>query len=164
MRIENNMKFYFSLVLSLIASSLFLTQVEAAEENILMKIEKSRPSNDIKDPEIASIGALSLNDGKIGNFDLINFKSDIEGEVWGFDIGLGYPFSSRGSPLVMYAGFGILLGRNTGQGDYLFGYYPSVGLIYSLKQGVGITVTAKRYFNIYDDATDAVMLGIALKY
>jgi len=160
------MKLHSILILSFIINSFFMISVEAAaaQENVLLRIEKSRSSDDITEPEIASIGAFSTSGGKIAHFDIINFDSTIEGKVWGFDMGLGYPFSSGGSPLIMYLGFGVLLGYNTDQSDYIFGYYPEVGLIYSLKQGVGITATAKRYSSVYDDAVDAVMIGILLKY
>lgn len=151
--------------LSLILCSLFFVpSAVVAQENLLLRFEKSRPSDNINDPEIASIGAFSLTAGKVGNFDIINFKSDVEGEIWGFDIGLGYSFGSTGSPLIMYLGFGLMLGYNTDQSDYIAGYYPSVGLVYSLKPGVGVTASAKRYYSVYDDSIDAMMVGVVLKY
>jgi len=156
---------YLTTASSLIVGSLILPQAEAAgQENMLLRIAKSRPSDEIKDPEIASIGALAINDENLGFFDLINFQSELEGEIWGFDFGLGYPFSSKGSPLIIYLGFGLTLGYNTDQSDYILGYYPGAGLIYSVKQGVGITATANRYYNVYDDSTDAIMVGVVLNY
>lgn len=156
--------------MSLILSSLILCSVffapsaAVAQENMLLRFEKNRPTDNLNDPEIVSLGAFSLSEGKVGNFDIINFKSDVEGKIWGFDFGLGYSFSSRGSPLIMYLGFGFMLGYNTDQSDYIAGYYPSAGLVYSIKQGVGVTASAKRYYNVYDDSIDAIMVGVVLKY
>ncbi len=153
------------LAMSLILCSVFFVpSAVVAQENMFLRFEKNRPADNLNDPEIVSLGAFSLSTEKVGNFDIINFKSDVEGEIWGFDFGLGYSFSSRGSPLIMYLGFGLMLGYNTDQSDYIAGYYPSAGLVYSIKQGVGVTASAKRYYNVYDDSIDAIMVGVVLKY
>jgi len=151
----------------LLSSSLLIVSPGAvAQEQMLLRFEKSRSSDDLEEPEIASIGVFSISEGMVGNFDLVNFapQSGTEGEIWGFDFGLGYSLSSRGSPLVLYLGFGIFTGYNSDQSDYITGYYPSAGLVYSIKQGVGLTATAKRYHKVYDDALDTVTIGIVLTY
>jgi len=159
--VVNKSKYILSL---LFISLLFPAFPALSQEQMLLRYEQSKRSDDINDPEIVTLGAISLSEGKVGNFDIINFQSDIEGEIWGFDFGLGYAFSSRGSPLIMYLGFGIMLGYNSDESDYIPGYYPSAGIIYTIKQGVGLTATVKRYYNVYDEPLDVIMYGIALKY
>lgn len=158
------MKLIVSLIISVIVNFFCIAQSSAANETMLLRIEKSRTSDDVTEPEAATIGAFSVSPGKVGHFDLIYFQSDIEGDIWGLDFGLGYTFSSKPSPLIMYLGFGLMLGYNSDQSEFKTGYYPEAGVVYTIKQGVGITATAKRYFNVYDDDIDVVMIGIALSY
>ncbi len=95
------MKIILALLVSLVVNCFFVAQSFAAAETILLRIEKSRSSDDITEAEVASIGAFSISAGKVGHFDLINFKSDIEGDIWGLDFGLGYTFTRGPSPLTM---------------------------------------------------------------
>lgn len=158
------MKLTFILITSLVLGSVYAASAQAAE-SMMLRVEKSRDSETLEDPEVTTLGAFSITAGKVAHFDLIQFDSQVEGEVKGFDFGLGYTYSEgRGSPIVVYLGFGLTLAYNKDQSDFVPGYYPQAGIVYMLKQGVGITATAKRYFNIYDDSKDVVSFGLLLKY
>ena len=161
--IEKKMKVVLMLMLSLLVNSILFNQVEEAVEDMMFRIELNKPDEETLEPQIYSIGAFSVTSGKVGHFDLIKFESELEGDVWGLDFGLGYILSGN-SPVMIYLGFGMLTGYNSDQGEFIPGFYPEVGLLFMLKQGIGFTATAKRYYNVYEEETDAIMLGLAMKY
>ncbi len=157
------MKVVLMLTLSLLVNSILFTHVEAGVEDMMLRVELNKPDEEKLEPQIYTVGAFSVASGKVGHFDIINFQSELEGDIWGLDFGLGYVLSGK-SPLVVYLGFGFMTGYNSDQSEFIPGFYPEVGLLYALKQGVGFTATAKRYYNVYEEETDAIMLGLALKY
>lgn len=161
--VEKKMKVVLMLMLSLLVNSILFTHVEAAVEDMMLRIELNKPDEEMLEPQIYSIGAFSVTSGKVGHFDLINFQSELEGDIWGLDFGLGYVLTGN-SPVMVYLGFGLLTGYNSDQSELIPGFYPEVGLLFMLKQGVGFTATAKRYYNVYEEETDAIMLGLAMKY
>ena len=150
-------------IVCLLLNSIFVLSVQAAE-NTQMRIEKSRDSEDPLDPEVVSIGAFTISQDKVGHFDLIQFDSELEGKIQGVDFGIGYTFSEGRSPLVMYLGFGFLLGYNKDLSDYVTGYYPEVGLVFTVQAGVGITATAKRYYSAFEESKDIITVGLLLTY
>ena len=161
--IENKLKIVLMLMMSLLVNSILFTHVEAAAEDMLLRFEFNKPDEEKFEPQIYTIGAFSVAGGKVGHFDIIKFESELEGDIWGVDFGLGFILSGN-SPLVLYLGFGFMTGYNSDQSEFIPGFYPEAGLLFTLKQGISLTATAKRYYNVYEEETDAIMLGLALKY
>ena len=162
---ENSMRIILLFIASLLLNSVYI--VSAYAETTQLRIEKTRDSEDPLDPEVVSIGAFSISRDKVGHFDLIQFESDElvgEGKIQGIDFGIGYTYSEGRSPLTMYLGFGFLLGYDKGLSDFVPGYYPEVGLVFMVQEGVGVTATAKRYFNVFDDYKDIITVGLVLAY
>jgi len=160
--IEMKMKVALMLMLGLLVNGTLVVR-EAAAEEMMLRMELNKPDEEKLEPQIYTVGAISVASGKVGHFDLINFQSELEGDIWGLDFGLGYVLTGN-SPVMLYLGFGLMSGYNSDQSEFIPGIYPEIGLLYILKQGVSFTATAKRYFNVYDEDTDAIMLGLALKY
>jgi hypothetical protein len=160
--VGKKMKVVLILMLSLLVNNILFVRVASAE-SMMLRLELNKPDEEKFEPQIYTVGAFSLTSGKVGHFDIVNFQSELEGEIWGLDFGLGYVLSGN-SPMVVYLGFGFMTGYNKDQSEFIPGIYPEVGLLFTLKQGVAFTATAKRYYNVYEEETDAIMLGLALKY
>lgn len=129
-----------------------------AEKNYLhIQKEVSSESDDL---EVISIGALVLKDNKVGHVDLSSLKSVKNGDAITLDFGGGFAFNWD---LSLFIGFGISLGYNTDNDDTIAAYYPEAGAIWDITNKFGISVSAKRYYHLYDENEDMVMMGLVFR-
>ena len=52
---------------------------------------------------------------------------------------------------------------NWDKDDYIAAYFPEVGIVMDFTKTFGITVSGKRYFNLYEEGEDIVMLGLEFR-
>ncbi|HHI92171.1 MAG TPA: hypothetical protein ENK04_01470 [Gammaproteobacteria bacterium] len=131
-----------------------LTFGEGTGKNFL-RIEKSTQSD--TDLSITSIGGFGFNDGKIGHADLLYIKSVNEGDGLAMDAGAAYAFNAGAA---FFVGGGFLLGYNWDKNGIIGAFYPEAGIAVNITKSLGITLGAKRYFNLYDDTENIIMFGL----
>ena len=129
-----------------------------AEKNYLrLEQNKSSEKNDLK---ISSIGGLAFIKNRYGHFDLSYLESDIQGNELALDFGSGYVFNWDVS---LFLGVGISLGYNRDEEDFIGAYYPEAGIVWDITEEFGITVSAKRFYNRYEENEDVVMMGLVFR-
>ncbi len=146
-----------SLLLSFFMLSSF--SATAAPDKYYLAIEHSI-SSDKNDLNITSIGMLSLKGNIAGSAKLNYLKSDINGDGSTLDLAGGYTFGGDISPYLL---LGVSLGYNWDQDDYITAYFPEIGIAMDFTKTFGITVSGKRYFNLYDGNENIVMLGLVFR-
>ncbi|MCF6256123.1 MAG: hypothetical protein L3K25_07450 [Gammaproteobacteria bacterium] len=127
-----------------------------AGENFL-RIEKSTQSD--ADLRITSIGGFGFSDGKIGHVDLSYIKSVNEGDGLAMDAGAAYAFNAGAT---FFVGGGFLLGYNWDKNGIIGAFYPEAGVAVNITKSFGVTLSTKRYFNLYDNTEDVIMFGLIL--
>jgi len=103
---------------------------------------------------------LSLKNNMIGYADLTYLKSDSQGNALVLDLGFGLAFDWHVSP---YLSIGASLGYNWDQEEYLAAYYPEAGLIVNFTNAWGLTVSGRRYYSLYEEDENVVMLGLVFR-
>jgi len=152
---------YNQLKSSLLLSFIMLSSFSAIAEpdKYYLAIEHSI-SSDRNDLDITSIGMLSLKGNIAGSAKLNYLKSDINGDGSTLDLAGGYTFGGDISPYLL---LGVSLGYNWDQDDYITAYFPEIGIAMDFTKRFGITVSGKRYFNLYDGNENIVMLGLVFR-
>ncbi len=146
------------------------TPVQAAPvvsgETTQLRMEQRKDSEG--DPRISTLGAFGTGNGKMARLDLVYMEAgevvnDPErkggGNVWGLEISAGYLIPTQ---ITFYLAGGVMLG--VAQGEFVSSFYPEVGLLFRVSEGVSITASKKRYLKLYGATEDAVLLGLALSY
>ena len=131
----------------------------AAPDKHYLAIEHSI-SSDKNDLDITSVGMLSLKGNMAGYAKLSHLESDINGTGSTLDLGGGYSFNNDVS---LYLLLGVSLGYNWDKDDYIAAYFPEVGIVMDFTKTFGITVSGKRYFNLYEEDEDIVMVGLVFR-
>ncbi len=124
---------------------------------LILEHNKSTDKNDL---DITSIGMLSLKDNKAGYVKLSHMKSESNGNGTTLDLGGGYAFNGG---ISFYLMLGVALGYNWDNDDYIAAYFPEVGIVLDISKTFGITVSGKRYYNLYEKDEDVVMLGLVFR-
>ena len=132
------------------------TSAQAENNKNYLRIERSLPT-DKNDLTITSIGGLIFEDNTVGHIDLTHLESDVNGKALALDAGGGYVLNSDVS---LFVGLGISLGYNWTNDDYIAAYYPEAGITIELTKTFGITLSAKRYFNLYDVNDNVIKFGL----
>lgn len=112
------------------------------------------------DPRVASIGVVGFDKNRAGHMDLTFMESEKEGKGLTLDAGGGYGYKGYVS---MYAGLGLALGYNWDKKDVITTIYPEVGMAIDITKSFAITLSAKRYFKLYGETEDVLMLGVAFR-
>ena len=131
----------------------------AAPDKNYLAIEHSI-SSDKNDIDITSLGMLSLKDNIASFIKLSYLESDINGTGSTLDLGGGYTLNGDVS---LYLLLGVSLGYNWDKDDYIAAYFPEVGIVMDFTKKFGITLSGKRYFNLYEEDEDIVMLGLVFR-
>ena len=144
---------YFFLFLIFVSSLAFEAN---AGENFL-RIEKSTQSD--ADLRVTSIGGFGVDNGKIGHVDLSYIKSVNEGDGFAMDVGAAFAFNAGAT---FFVGGGFLLGYNWDKSGFINAYYPEAGIAVNITKSLGVIISTKRYFNLYDNMEDVIMFGLLL--
>ncbi|VAW66944.1 hypothetical protein MNBD_GAMMA09-1428 [hydrothermal vent metagenome] len=153
-----NLLRFSTLMLSLIALLPVLT-AQAAGNKSYLRIEQNKPSDE-NDLRITTIGGLIFQNYMETHVDLSYLESDINGDAATLDFGVGYVFNWD---ISVFAGIGGSTGYNWDNSDYMYTYYPEVGVILDITNNFGLTISQKRIFNLYDKHEDIIMLGIVIR-
>lgn len=149
------------LMASVLLSLFMLTSVSAiAEQNKYYLAIEHNISSDKNDLDITSVGMLSLTGNLVSTIKLSYLESDINGKGSTLDLGSGYAFNGDVS---LYLLVGVSLGYNWDIDDYITAYFPEVGIVLDFTKTFGITISGKRYFNLYEEDDDVVMLGLVFR-
>ncbi len=145
------------LLLSLL---MFTSASVLAEPNkYYLAIEHNIPS-DKNDLDITSLGMLSLKGNIVSAIKLSYLGSDVDGDGSTLDLGAGYAFNGGVS---LYLLAGASLGYNWDKDDYIAAYFPEIGIVMDFTDRFGVTVSGKRYFNLYEEDENVIMLGLVFR-
>ena len=137
-----------------------------AEANANSKLEKNylriqqTNSNEIGELKISSIGALAFKKDKAGHIDLSYLESDTNGDALTLDFGGGHVFNWD---LSLFVGFGISLGYNNDNNDYIAAYYPEASVVLDVTNTFGILASIKRYHYLYRENDAVIMVGLVFR-
>lgn len=146
-----------SLLLSLL---MFVSASVLAESNKYYLAIEHNMSSDKSDLDITSLGMLSLKGNIVSAIKLSYLGSDVNGDGSTLDLGGGYAFNGRAS---LYFLVGASLGYNWDEDDYIAAYFPEVGVVMDFTDTFGVTVSGKRYFNLYEEDENFIMLGLVFR-
>ncbi len=133
---------------------------QAGSKKNYLQIERNLATEN-NDLTVMSIGGLLFDQNTGSHIDLTYLESDTNGKGLTLDLGGSYVFRWQVS---FFAGMGIALGYNWDNDDYIASYYPEIGAVYDITKKFGVTVSGKRYFNLYDKPENIVKLGLLFTY
>lgn len=152
--------FFQIFIYGLLVNYLFLVgHVQAEPDKSYFRIEQSKPSDE-NDLTLSAISGLIFEDNMQAHLDLSYLESDFNGKGATLDFGGGYVFNWNVS---LFIGIGIALGYNWDNEDLIATYYPEAGIVIDLSNNYGLTISAKRIYNLYDQEFDVIMLGIVFR-
>lgn len=133
---------------------------QAESRKNYLQIERSLATEN-NDLTVTSIGGLLFDRNAGSHIDLAYLESDTNGKGLTLDVGGSYVFRWQVS---FFAGLGVALGYNWDNDDYIASYYPEIGAVYDITKKFGVTVSGKRYFNLYDKPENIIKLGFLFSY
>lgn len=134
----------------------FAAPAAAAEVSMLHLAQRK---NSEGDPHINLIGAFAFQGGTAAHFDLVQYKDEVKGEAWSFEFAAGYLLPTQ---VHLYAGAGMVAGYRRRGGEFFGAYYPEIGIMIPVSQGIGLTASTKRYVKLFKEVENVVMFGIVL--
>jgi len=117
-------------------------------------------SSGTNDLSVASIGAVSLKNLMIGHVDLSYLDSDMDGSALALDFGAGIAYNWHVSP---YISIGASLGYNLDNDETIAAYFPEVGILADITSSFGMSLSARRYYSLYEEDEDVIMFGLVFK-
>jgi len=156
----------YVIAMVLCAIALPVPAAPPAGETTQLRLEQRKDSEG--DPRISTLGAFGTGNGKMARLDLVYAEAgDVaedpqrkgKGNTWGLEISAGYLVPTQ---LPLYFAGGVMLGVS--EGKFVSTYYPEVGILFRVSEGVSVTASKKRYMKLYGDTEDVLSLGMALSY
>ena len=117
-------------------------------------------SPDTQELNLTSIGVISFENNMVGHVDLGYLDSDADGEAAVLDFGAGLAFSWYVSP---YLSIGASLGYNWDKDEAIAAYFPEVGVVVDFSRTFGMSLSARRYYSLYEQEENMVMLGLVFR-
>ena len=117
-------------------------------------------SQDTSELNVTTLGVVSLNNNMIGHVDLSYLDSDTDGEAAALDFGAGLAFNWYVSP---YLSIGASLGYNWDNDEAIAAYFPELGVLVDVTKRFGITLSGRRYYSLYQEDEDIIMLGLLFR-
>jgi hypothetical protein len=96
----------------------------------------------------------------VGHVDLSYLDSDIDGSALALDFGAGIAYNWYVSP---YISIGASLGYNWDNDETIAAYFPEVGIVADLTKSFGMSLGARRYYSLYEEDEDVIMLGLVFR-
>lgn len=115
---------------------------------------------DTQELNLTSIGVISFENNMVGHVDLGYLDSDADGEAAVLDFGAGLAFSWYVSP---YLSIGASLGYNWDKDEAIAAYFPEVGVVVDFSRTFGMSLSARRYYSLYEQEENMVMLGLVFR-
>ena len=115
---------------------------------------------DTHELSLTSIGVISFENNMVGHVDLGYLDSDTDGKAAVLDLGAGLAFSWFVSP---YLSIGASLGYNWDKNEAIAAYFPEVGVVVDFSRTFGVSLSARRYYSLYEQEENMVMLGLVFR-
>lgn len=151
--------FQFAAAILLFVASLSGVTANPQPEKYYFRIAHGT-STDTDDLSVTTLGVVSLKNNMIGHVDLNYLNSDMNGDALALDFGAGLAFNWYVSP---YISIGATLGYNWDIDEAIAAYFPEVGIIADITKKFGIVLSAKRYYSLYEEDDDVIMLGLVFR-
>jgi hypothetical protein len=141
------------------------THTQAESKKSYLRVEQNKASFEddpllATDLKLSSIGGLVFENDMGAHLDLTYLESVNNGDAFTLDFGASYVYNWEVS---LFIGAGISLGYNWDNEKLVSTYYPEIGVVWDVTNRLGLTVSKKRIYNIYDKEEDIVMLGIVFR-
>ncbi len=117
-------------------------------------------SPDSNELNLISIGVISFENNMVGHVDLAYLNSDTDGDAAALDLGAGFALNWYVSP---YLSIGASLGYNWDQDKAIAAYFPEVGVVVDFSRTFGMSLSARRYYSLYEQEDNMVMLGLVFR-
>ena len=117
-------------------------------------------SPDTQELNLTSIGVISFENSMVGHVDLGYLDSDADGQALVLNFGAGLAFSWYVSP---YLSIGASLGYNWDKDEAIAAYFPEVGVVVDFSRTFGMSLSARRYYSLYEQDENMVMLGLVFR-
>jgi hypothetical protein len=117
-------------------------------------------SPDTHELNVTSIGVISFENNMVGHVDLAYLDADSDGKAVAVDLGAGIAFKWYVSP---YLSIGTSLGYNWDQDKAIAAYFPEVGVVADFTRTFGMSLSARRYYSLYEQDENMVMLGLVFR-
>lgn len=117
-------------------------------------------SPDTNDLSVSSLGVVSFKNNMVGHVDLSYLDSDTNGSALALDFGAGIAYNWYMSP---YISIGASLGYNRDNDETIAAYFPEVGIVADITKSFGMSLSARRYYSLYEEDEDVIMLGLVFK-
>lgn len=145
----------FTLLMFLVGTSGAIQSAESVPS--MLQITKRMPSQG--EPLITTLGMYAVNAGTAAHIDLAQYSDPQNGEAWATEFGTGYLLPLR---VDVYVGGGIVVGYRRKDGEYFAAWYPEVGAVVPITDGFGLSVSSKRYQNLFQKIENVVTFGVVL--
>ena len=109
---------------------------------------------------VTSLGVVSFKNTMVGHVDLAYLDSDTDGKAFALDFGAGFVFNWFLSP---YLSIGASLGYNRDREEAIAAYYPEVGAVLDVSSTFGMSISARRYYSLYEQDENIIMLGLVFR-
>jgi len=130
----------------------------AAESEVsMLQFTQRKPSQG--NPLITTIGMYGVRSGTAAHWDIAQYNDPQQGEAWATEFGAGYLLPTR---VNVFIGGGFVAGYRRKGGEYFGAWYPEVGAVMLLTDGLGVSVSRKRYQKLFQQLEDVVMFGFVL--
>lgn len=117
-------------------------------------------SPDTQELSLTSIGVISFENYMVGHVDLGYLDSDTDGKAAVLDLGVGLALSWYVSP---YLSIGASLGYNWDKNEAIAAYFPEAGVVVDFSRTFGMSLSARRYYSLYEQDENLVMLGLVFR-
>ena len=151
----------FQLIATISLSFVLLSGVSASpqKDKLYFRIGYGA-TPDTDDLSVSSLGVVSLKNNMIGHADLSYLDSDMDGSALALDFGAGIAYNWYVSP---YISVGASLGYNWDNDETIAAYFPEVGIVGDITKSFGMSLSARRYYSLYEEDEDVIMLGLVFK-
>lgn len=109
---------------------------------------------------VTSLGVVSFKNTMVGHVDLAYLDSDTDGKAFALDLGAGFVFNWFLSP---YLSIGASLGYNRDKEEAIAAYFPEVGAVLDFSRTFGMSLSARRYYSLYEEDENIIMLGLVFR-
>ncbi len=131
---------------------------QAADPEIsMLQFAQRKPSQG--GPQVTTLGIYGVRAGTAAHWDIAQYNDPQHGEAWATEFGAGYLLPTR---VNVFIGGGVVAGYRRNGGEYFGAWYPEAGAVVVLMDGLGVSVSRKRYQKLYQKIEDVVMFGLVL--
>jgi hypothetical protein len=148
-----------TVVITLLMTLVCGTESALSAESEPFMVQIAQRKNSQGDPLITTVGMYGVNGNTALHIDLAKYDDAERGEAWAAELGGGFLLPTR---VNIFVGGGIVVGYRSNDGEYFAAWYPELGAVVHLTDGLGISISRKRYQKLYQRTEDVLMFGLVL--